>query len=492
MVKGRPRHQSDTRLNKKNLDVVIHRHDRLSLVDGIFEMVAEQIKGGHLATGHRLVSVRQMAEDCEVSRDTVVRGYEKLVAHGHLEARSGSGFFVLGGGRAPLRQFDAPLSQRPVLPDWKRLRTLQSVSGEGGSPGSGLLPADWLDEQAMGQALRAMARASQKPLAAYGDVYGYLPLRLQLQAKLKEIHLQVPVDQIMVTAGASDALHLLVLSQLREAGETVLIEDPCSFLLMDRLMASGLSPVGIPRETDGPDIEALRRACEQYHPRFFFCSAVLHNPTCTHIAPHKAYQLLRLAEEFDFIIVEDDTYGDLMPASSATAAMRLASLDQLKRVVYIGSFSKTIAPGLRVGFICGPGDIMEWLLVYRSVAGIAAPQLGERVVYQFLAEGTYRHHCMQLRMRLDQCRQAVADKLIGLGCSFDHVPDAGMYLWATLPDELDAGGMADTLHEQGHQFAPGNLFLSMDNHQFNRKMRFNIARTLGSPALTAFEALLRT
>jgi len=130
------------------------------------------------------------------------------------------------------------------------------------------------------------------------------------------------------------------------------------------------------------------------------------------------------------------------------------------------------------------------MLVYRRVNRISAPQLSERVLYHFLAEGTYRHHCAQLRSKLDQCRQPVSEKLISLGCEFEYMPDAGMYLWATLPHGVDADALAGILYNQGHYFAPGSLFLYREPELARRKMRFNISRTQDSAEMLAFEKLL--
>lgn len=436
---------------------------------------------GMLCKRNASISGAAVGCQCEVSRDTVARAYDKLVAHGHLESRAGSGFFVRAQGRPVRAPIDTGALQ--ALPAWWRFQLVQPAGNLASTPGLGLLPSDWMDETGIAKAMRSMARGSMRNLTGYGDPLGYLPLRQQLQAKLRDVHIDAPVSRIMVTGGATHALHLVILAKLRQAGEHVLVEDPCSFLQRDRMMACGLEMLTVPREADGPDLEILRAHCEQYRPSFFFCSSVLHNPTSSHISPHKAFQILRLAEEFDLAIVEDDTYSDLMPPGAAAPATRLASLDQLQRVIYIGTFSKTIAPGLRVGYVCANSKILEWLQVYRTVSEISATSVSERVVYQLLSQGGYRHHCTQLRSRLDECRQPVVEALSSLGCSVEQGANAGMYVWATLPRELDAMSVADELLKQGHLLAPGNLFSSTKLGRST--MRFNISRTLDSPALPA-------
>jgi DNA-binding transcriptional MocR family regulator len=487
MPRGRPVHRPAVTFNKEALAPAAHGAERVSLVDRIFDRVVAEIQSGRLAPGKRIHSVRQLADECEVSRDTVARAYDKLVAHGHLESRAGSGFFV----RAQRRQAHPVVdpSGLQILPAWWRFQLVQPAGNLASMPGIGLLPSDWMDETGLAKAMRSMARGNMRNLTSYGDPLGYLPLRQQLQAKLRDVHIDAPVARIMVTGGATHALHLVILAKLRQVGEHVLVEDPCSFLLRDRMMACGLEILTVPREADGPDLEILRAHCEQYRPRFFFCSSVLHNPTSSHMSPHKAFQILRLAEEFDLIIVEDDTYSDLMPPGGTAPATRLASLDQLQRVIYIGSFSKTIAPGLRVGYVCANPDILHWLQVYRTVSEISATSVSERVVYQLLSQGGYRHHCTQLRSRLDECRQPVVEALAALDCSVEQGTNAGMYVWATLPRDLDAMAVADDLLKQGHLLAPGDLFSA--SKRGRSKMRFNVSRTLDSPALPALARAIR-
>lgn len=487
MTRGRPSHRPTIVFDKMTLQPSVGSEGRISLVDKLFDQIVVEIQAGRLAPGQRVHSVRQLADECEVSRDTVARAYDKLVAHGHLESRPGSGFFVKQKQRKTWTGADSGTLQ--LLPEWWRFKLVQPAGNLNSTSGLGLLPADWLDENELGKAMRAVARASARNFASYSDPLGYLPLRQQLQAKLREVQVEAPVSRIMVTTGATHALQLVIMSQLRVSGERVLIDDPYSFMLRDRLMATGLDMLTVPREADGPNLETLRAHCIQHKPRFFFCSSVLHNPSSGHISPHKAYQILRLAEEFDFMIIEDDTYGDLMPAAKTAPITRLASLDQLERVIYIGSFSKTIAPGLRLGYVSANQKIMHSLTIYRTVTEISGPSVNERVLYQLLSQGGYRHHCAQVRTRLDACRQPVIQQLADLGCDIEHPPSEGMYVWATLPGAVNSFALADELLKKGHLVAPGPLFSSSAKHR--SKMRFNISRTLDSPMLPDLAQLLR-
>jgi len=462
-----------------------------SLVDRIFSLVSGAIQSRQVVTGTRLPSVRRLAEDCAISRDTAARAYDKLVAHGLVESRRGAGYFVklAGARRSPDKAPPRPSLFYPGGLDavsTMRLELQRPSQALISRSGIGTLPEHWMDEPSIAGALRAVARGNQRAMATAGDPQGYLPLRHQLQVKLQEVGLHVDAGNLILTSGATDALNLVLLCFLRYPREKVLIEQPCQPILTERMMSAGLEMHAVPRLSDGPDLDVLRALCVEHKPRFFFLSTALHNPTGTHVAPHKAFQILRLAEEFNLTLVEDDTYGDLIPSGTAGAVTRLASLDQLQRVIHIGSFSKTMAPGLRVGYLAASSERIEWMATYRALNCLASNSLAERTVYRLLSEGNYRHHCEQLRMRLADLRPRAADALQRLGLTLAHEPDAGLYLWADLGEGVDAFRVSQQLLEQGHLTAPGRLFsLAHASH-----MRFNIATMLEGDVLSALARVL--
>ncbi|WP_454740077.1 aminotransferase-like domain-containing protein [Cupriavidus necator] len=366
---------------------------------------------------------------------------------------------------------------------------LDPRSSLAGNLGGGEMPATWLNDSLLATALRSVARSKVTWAASYGDTQGYLPLRKQLQVKLRELGIDVEPRQILTTIGAADALSLIVTSYLRAPGAKVMVDAPCSFLLLDRLLASGLDVVPIPRQVDGPDIDALRAACERHRPSMFFCQSLLHNPTSTSLSPQKAYQVLRLADEFDFTLVEDDSYGDLAPTGSNAQLARLAPVDQLRRVIYVGGFSRTLGPGMRVGFIAAHPDKIAWLLLYKSVTRASNCSLSERTIYRVLAEGGYRHHCEQLRMQLDRSRLELSERLHDLDIAVPFRPEAGMYLWGRLPHDINAFAVAEMMLDSGYLTAPGQLFSTTTDAR--PYMRFSVPASSDIEAFRELSATLR-
>jgi DNA-binding transcriptional MocR family regulator len=236
----------------------------------------------------------------------------------------------------------------------------------------------------------------------------------------------------------------------------VFVEDPGWFLMFARFAAFGAKVIGVPRRPDGPDTAVLANLLTRYQPKLFVVGSVLHNPTGTSLSAANAHRLLKLADEYGFTIVEDDVYGDLHPGRTSSSCMRLASLDQLKRVVYLGGFSKTLAANLRVGFVAAHPDIAQSIAELKMLTGLTTSELTERVVARILAEGHYRRHLERLRAKVDAARDRTARALEKMGAKLFAQPDAGIFLWADFG--RDTAAIAAAGAEQGILCAPGSLF----------------------------------
>ena len=248
-------------------------------------------------------------------------------------------------------------------------------------PGVGLLPNEWLDGDLVANALRAVSRQNPSLLLQYGIPQGFLPLRQQLQLKMAELEIAATPDQFVTTAGVTQALDLVARHYI-QPGDTIFVDDPGWFLMFGSFAALGAKVVGIPRLADGPDIVQLAALAELHRPKLFIINSILHNPTSTSLSAAKAFQVLKIAEQYDFMIVEDDIYCDMHPGTAVQAATRIAALDQLNRVIYLGGFSKTLAANLRVGFIATSPEIARQLADRKMLTALTTTEVTERVVYR--------------------------------------------------------------------------------------------------------------
>ncbi len=455
--------------------------DPRTRVEQIVDWHTRRIDERVLRPGARLPSIRRFAAEQGVSRFTVVEAFDRLVARGYVSSRRGAGFFVRE--RQPERRFadartwaEAPSGSIDVV--WL-LRNMFRRLPPADMPGGGVLPAQWLDEGLVAGSLRAIGRANAAALLDYGHPQGYLPLRQQLQQRLAEIEIDAAPEQLVTTCGVTQGLDI-VAQRFVKPGDVVLVDEPSWFLLFGRYATLGARLVGVPRLADGPDLERLAQLLAEFRPRLYVTTSVLHNPTGSSISAAKAYQVLRLAEASKLTIVEDDVYSDLHPGPSLQPNIRLAALDQLRRVVYLGGFSKTLAANLRVGFIACHRELARELTDLKMLVGLTSPEVGERVVFRVLSEGHYRRHLVRLRERLDRTRPGVLATLEHLGLKAALAPPAGMFVWVDAG--LETTPLAGAMLERGFLLSPGSLF--MPDQRASTWLRFNVA-TSSNPRMLA-------
>ena len=461
-------------------------HDApLPLVEQITGFLRTRIDERALRAGTRMPSIRRFAEDNGVSRFTVVEAYDRLVAQGYLESRRGSGFYIRERPQ-PVRR--APEPREPAATRIDVVWLLHHLYAGNDNrdvllAGSGCLPESWLDEEMLQSGLRALSRREPSALTGYGTPRGYAPLRNLLQVHLAELEIRAEPDNIVLTAGASHALDL-VARYFLHPGDAVLVDDPGYYVLFGRLAAMGMRPIGVPRGGDGLDVERLDALAKAHKPKLFMTNSVLHNPTGTSLGAADAFRVLRLAEAHDFHIVEDDILADLHPGR----AHRIAQLDQLNRVIYVGSFSKTLGAGLRVGYLAAHPDLARDLTAQKMLAGLTTPELGERLVYQVLSDGYYRKHVDHVRARLARSLEPAIRNLERAGLTLFHEPAAGMFMWAHAGEHRDAEALAAAAQGEGIILAPGSLF--SPSQARSPWMRFHVAYA-GSPKLAKFFESLR-
>lgn len=473
---------------------LLSRESGDSLVDQIVRSVRSHVDDKLLRAGARLPSIRQFAELHGVSRFTVVEAYDRLVAQGFLESRRGSGFFVrerspvtthamaAGGMVSATAATDAAAASQPLDVVWLVRNMFRQLPPQK-MPGSGLLPPGWLDGDLIANGLRAIGRQNQSQLLSYGTPQGFLPLRQQLQLKLAGLDISAAPEQIVMTSGVTQGLDIVARHFLRP-GDVVFVDDPAWFLMFGSFATMGARVVGIPRLADGPDIALLAELAAVHKPRMYVINSVLHNPSSTSLSAAKAFQILRIAEAHDFTIIEDDIYCDMHPGHAGTGgqtATRIAALDQLHRVIYLGGFSKTLSANLRVGFIATSVELARHLADRKMLSTLTTTEIGERVVYKILTEGHYRKHTERLRNQLGSVRDKVIRQLERVGAHTPNTSGSGMFVWT------DAGCDTLVLTEkamaQGFLLAPGSLF--SPSQLPSTMMRINVA-SMTDPGIWRF------
>lgn len=446
--------------------IVLDPDSPIPLVDQLVSAVRTRIDDRLLRPGARLPPIRQLAAQLGVSRFTVVEAYDRLVAVGYLQSRRGSGFYVASQTRPSSAPTATAAIERTIDASWL-MREMANTDPERLLAGSGNLPPAWLDEAGVLRALRTLTRRSDVRPVSYGTAQGYAPLRAQLQLRLGEIGIAATPEQIVLTYGVHQALDI-VCRYFLKPGDCVLVDDPGYWNLFGNLRLYGVALVGVPRTPDGPDIGALEQRLAEHQPRLFFTHSVLHNPTACNLSPAVAFRVLQLAEKHDFMIVEDDIYGDLAP----DAATRLASLDQLSRVIYAASFSKTLSGNLRVGFLACRPDLAHRFTDVKIVSMMSSAELAEQLIHQLLTDGHYRKHLDRLKGRLAEATGRTLRMLERTGLKPDPEPRGGPFVWARIPGISDTTELARRATSENIVLAPGTVF--RPQNQPSNFLRLNV------------------
>jgi DNA-binding transcriptional MocR family regulator len=455
--------------------LAIDRQRRGSLVDQIVAAIAEMVNRRTLPAGTKMPSVRQFAKVNGVSTFTVVESYDRLLHLGLLSSRRGSGFFV-ARGEAPAQPAALPVSANVVdtlTPD------LYSGLSDALPVGAGWLPPEWYGESTILDAVRHAMKIPAGRLRGYGHPLGFPSLRQHLATTLSADLFAVEPEQILLTHGATHAFDL-VLRTLTRPGDVVFVEDPGYSNLLALVRHHGCIPVGIPRGAQGLDMDVLAREAQARQPKLMFVNTVLQNPLGTSLSQAQAHRLLALSEQFDFWLVEDDIYREL----AARGDSSLAAMDGLRRVIRIGSFSKTLSPVLRVGSICASGSLMPELVRVKMLTGLTTSEVNERAVYDAISSRAYRKQVERLVLQLDGARELALERLGDAGLVPLARPRGGMFVSAGWPEPGRNGrAIAERALRAGILLAPGEFFALQP--PATAWFRFNVAYAY-EPALLDF------
>src|SRR4030081_208064 len=309
-------------------------------------------------------------------------------------------------------------------------------------------------------AVNAVLKREGKTLATYGlasGPQGYRPLREFLVGKLKrDAGIACAADDILIVSGSLQALDL-VNHTLLARGDTVIIEQDSYQGALNRLTRLGVNMVGIPLDQDGMRMDALAAALADLKRRgvtakYIYTIPTVQNPTGTIMSEARRAELLRLSEQYGVPIFEDDCYADLIWDGRRPPA--LYAMSKNGGVIHIGSFSKSIAPALRVGFIVAPWEMLSRMLALKTHAGSGAPE--QMVLAEYCAP-QFNSHVPKLtrglRAKLETLMEALNEQF-GTAAEFDD-PKGGIFLWVKLPDQVDTLKLAQAALAAGVALNPG-------------------------------------
>lgn len=425
----------------------------------------QNIISGSLPPETRLPATRQLAEELGVSRITVKNAYAKLEGDGLLVAREGSGSYV-----APPLKMPAPAENASGLnwPLWQ-----MEAEGDGDPlemmPGPRTRHPDPVSFTGVGdprqfplkdfyKAMQAVLRQDGTAALEYGSFDGgYGPLRTTITQMLASQGIQARPERVLVTAGSQQAL-ALVCSLLLKPGDVVLVEAPTYNLALELFRALGLKIIAVPLDENGLRVDLLEPLLQQYRPRLLYTIPNFQNPSGICLSAARRRQLLALAERYNLPILEDDFAGDLRYEGRSLPAIK--ALDPGGRVIYIGTFSKMLMPGLRVGYLLADGPFFVRLVRQKRVSDLTTSTLIQRTLDMYVTVGRYQAHlrrsCRLYRQRRD-AMLATIRRFLPAEVTVTP-PQGGLFIWLKLPEGLSSQRLLPLAQEAGVEFAPGARF----------------------------------
>lgn len=451
----------------------------------VAEAIARSIRSGTLRRGERVPSVREMARQRGVSMSTVTQAYRSLEDARLIEARPRSGYFVAARPaalpepettRPPARS--QPVEHRMSLLDAIRLAEDPSYISFGAACPDGAL----FDPDRLRRAVVRAATRHRGLLTQYARPPGQQELRRAIARHAIRMGCELDPRRLLVTNGCIDAI-TLCLRAVTEPGDTVALESPTYFNFLEILQHLRLRALEIPTHPrTGIALDALQLACETQPVKAVLVVPTLSNPLGSCMPPAERRRLAQMAAEHDVAVIEDVIYNDLCEQEERRRAVK--SYDASGHVMICGSFTKTLAPGLRLGWVDG-GRWHERLNFLK--ASTAGPQTGvlELAIAELLGqpgnESNYRQLRAVIAARVDEARELIA-RSFPKGTRVTD-PPGGFILWLELPGGLDAGALFDACLAERIVIAPGAMFSA--SQRYRHCLRLGVGRHWDEAARTA-------
>lgn len=457
------------------------------LYERIAQEIEAQVKVGALVYGDRLPSVRAMSASKQVGINTVLNAYILLERKGVIESRPQSGFYVNARREAPMTTSPRIASTPKLVRTPDLIAQLSAVAQDPEFIPFGLacLSPEFYPNKALTRLMRKLIREDEWHSAHYEMPPGNLKLRIQIAKRMARAGCKVSPQGIVITCGALDAVQLS-LRTLLFPGDTVLIETPNYFGILQILESLKVRVIEIPSDPKtGIDIASVARGLQEHKVSAALLMSNFNNPMGSLVPDEGKRELVRLASKYGVPIVEDDIYGDL--SFSGIRPKPLKAFDEEGLVLSCASFSKTISPGFRIGWVHA-GKYQKQIERLQLGSTMGASVLSQKVLAEYLESGSYDRHLRKLReqfaAQIHRIQQAVLR-------SFPapvrvSQPQGGYVLWIQLPKEVDSVELHHRAMQKGISISPGSIFSA--SGQFRNYIRLNCANTW-SPTL---ERAIRT
>ncbi len=418
--------------------------------------MAAELQSMEPPMGSRLPSVRELAKKLDVHSTTVRSAYNLLESEGLVISHVGKGTFVSRDLKTtPFFKFPLPI---------ERTLSLCKLHSE-----METLPSHAIDffsfcPEVTDEGLKDFSKALEQALddadtdiLSYHGTHGIVPLRQIISRYISSGNKEVKYDQVMITSGAQQALDLVIRCFVGQ-GDSVVATCPTYINLMGTLESIGARLIPIGMNSDNIDLESVERACQDPSARLIYIMPTFHNPTGITLDLETRLKLLSINNKYRLPILEDDLENGL--GYEGAPPPSLFSLDNSKRTIQIGSFSKALFPGLRIGWIAGTKQALSRFLALKRFSDLETSAFPQFVLTKFLDSGLLEKHISRLKPQLKKKRDLILESLgkyMPEGVNWT-MPKGGLSLWVEFPPSIDGRELAEAAKRQDVIVAPGDLF----------------------------------
>jgi len=451
--------------------------------------IEKNIKEGIFKPGHKLPSVREIKEKYQISMSTVQMGYEHLMLIGLVESIPKSGYYVsqpIQNKIHPLTSQNKPVVRDPVFSNHLALTTSLRVGRKisefnVAAPGNLIIP-----QKLILRTMQQVIREQGAGLLQYYPSDGLPALKDNIARRAALYQTRISVGELLVTDGALQALYI-ALSAVCNVGDVIALESPCVFSVLEVIRVLRLKVVEIPVDNQiGFDVDFFRKACEKDTIKALVITPNFHNPTGTILTDEQKWMLLNTAQKYNVAVIENDIYGDLYFHGQRPCTIK--SFDESGLVLTYSSYAKTLAPGIRLGWLSA-GKFMERAEQVKFTLGSTVSPLYQETVNRLIGGSGYNRHVRAFRIQLAKNAQ-FAINLLSTHFPKDIVtakPAGGYNLWVRMPDNTNMDYFYDQCEEIGVRFTPGYTFSF--SSAFNHYFRFVFADPFSPKRIEAIRQL---
>ncbi len=428
----------------------------------IKQYIKEKIENGEWTPGSKIPPQRALAKALGVNRSTVVLAMDELMAEGLIEGKSGSGTRVINNTWSLL-------SSTPP-PDWDSYvqsgihqpnrTTIQEINRAEFYPhivrlGTGELSPELFPAGMMKDIFNGLTDRIES--LGYEEPKGLFYLREQISRYVSRFGIDVSPSSILIVSGALQALQLISVGLLQR-GSTIFLEKPSYLYSLHVFQSAGMRLFGIPLDYDGIRTKTITEQKKRQNAALLYTIPSFHNPTGTLMSEERRKELIRVCEKEQLPVIEDDVYRELWMDSPPPAPLK--ALDKNGLVLYLGSLSKSLSPGLRIGWVIGPEAVIERLADIKMQVDYGSSSLSQWAAAECLSSGLYEQHLERIREAL-KLRREVA--IFALNKHFSDIatwtaPKGGFYIWLNILPNISIRRLFVKALQEGILLNPGNVY----------------------------------